>query len=338
VATALHPTWRGFSFSLWVATFVTAAMFRPDWFRTWGTFEQKALIVPLIQIIMFGMGTTLSLLDFARVLSMPRVVLIGMVLQFTVMPLTGAALAAALGFQAEVAAGVVLIGSCPGGVASNVMAYLARGNVALSVTMTACSTLVSPLATPLAMKLLAGQYVEIDVINMLLTIVRIILAPIVLGLIANRLLRLMKLKEVWLERVLSFLAMAAICYVIAIITSLSRDQLLTVGLLLVAAAVVHNAVGYFLGYWGAALAGLDEPTRRTVALEVGMQNGGMASGLAIEVLKSSNAALAAAIFGPWMNISGSILASWWRGRPVRDGIGYAHSSPSDPEGAPADFD
>jgi BASS family bile acid:Na+ symporter len=310
---------RGFAFSLWVGVFVAAAMFFPAVFRSWGSFELKRLIVPLIQIIMFGMGTMLSVSDFLRVLKMPRAVLVGMILQFGVMPFSGAMLAAMFGFQGEIAAGVVLIGSCPGGVASNVMTFLSRGNVALSVTMTACSTLVSPIMTPLMMTLLAGQYIEIEFLQMMLTIVKIILVPIGAGLIANKLLRLLKLRGDWLDRTLSFVAMAAICYIIAIITSLSRNQLLNVGLALVATAVLHNAAGYTLGYWGARLAGLDESARRTVAIEVGLQNGGMASGLAVDVLKSSDAALASAIFGPWMNISGSLLASWWRARPPADG-------------------
>ncbi|MCH2203280.1 MAG: bile acid:sodium symporter family protein [Fuerstiella sp.] len=322
IAANLHAKFRGFAFSLWVMTLVAAAMFHPElfqaWNTKWGTFEQKNLIVPLIQIIMFGMGATLCIADFTRVLAVPRAVGIGVLLQFTIMPLTGAGLAMLFGFPPEVAAGVVLIGSCPGGVASNVMAYLSRGDVALSVTMTACSTLVSPVLTPLAMKLLAGQYIEIEFVTMLVAILKMIIAPIVFGLIANRLLTDYSLLGPKMERTLSVIAMVSICYIIAIITSLSRDQLMTVGLSLIVVAVAHNAIGYLLGYWCAYFTGLDETTRRTVAIEVGLQNGGMASGLAVNVLKSSNAALASAIFGPWMNISGSILASWWRGRSVKD--------------------
>ena len=330
VAAGGSRRWRGLAFSLWVGAFVVAAMFYPETFRRWGDFELKTLIVPLIQLIMFGMGTMLNLGDFARVMRMPRAVLIGIALQFGVMPLSGAALAAAFGFRGEIAAGVVLIGSCPGGVASNVMTYLSRGNVALSVTMTACSTLVSPLLTPLMMRLLAGQYIEIDFLQMMVTILQIIIVPITAGLVANALLRRFGLRGPWLDRLLSLIAMAGICYIIAIITALSRDQLLAVGLALIAAAVLHNAAGYLLGYWGARLAGLGESSRRTVAIEVGLQNGGMASGLAINVLGSSDAALASAVFGPWMNISGSLLASWWRGRPT--GNGDDGPDPAGPDG------
>lgn len=297
---------------MWVGAFLAAGMFFPQLFRTWGEFQLKTLILPLIQLIMFGMGTMLSVSDFLRVLKMPKAVVVGMTLQFSVMPALGALLAAAFGFPPEVAAGIVLVGSCPGGVASNVMTYLARGNVALSVTLTACSTLMSPLATPLAMKLLAGQYVEIEMFEMMLSILNMIVVPVAAGLIGNRILQSMKLRADWMDRFLSRLAMSAICFIVAIITSLSRDQLLTVGFAIVAAAVIHNLSGYLLGYTGARLLGLNESDSRTVAIEVGLQNGGMASGLAVNVLKSTDAALAPAIFGPWMNISGSILASVWR--------------------------
>ena len=185
---------RTFAFTVWVMVFVAAAMIYPAAFRSWGSFELKRLMIPLIQLIMFGMGTTLSVKDFTRVFSMPRAVLIGMVLQFTVMPVAGALLAAAFGFEPAVAAGVVLVGSCPGGVASNVMTFLAKGNVALSVTMTACSTLVSPIMTPLMMRLLAGQYIEIDFLAMMVTIIQIVIVPIIAGLIANKILQVLGLR------------------------------------------------------------------------------------------------------------------------------------------------
>jgi bile acid:Na+ symporter, BASS family len=238
------------------------------------------------------------------------------VLQFTVMPFAGAGLAIVFGFDPAVAAGVVLIGSCPGGVASNVMTFLAKGNVALSVTMTACSTLASPIMTPLMMKLLAGQYIEIEFVSMMLTIVKIILVPIAAGLAANKILEMLRLRGEWMDRILSIVAMASICFIIGIITALSRDKLLSVGVALIGAAVLHNTIGYVLGYGGAWLLRLDESTRRTVAIEVGLQNGGMASSLAVGVLNSPETGLAPAIFGPWMNMSGSMLASWWRRRPV----------------------
>jgi BASS family bile acid:Na+ symporter len=377
-----HSFLKSFAFTVWVFAFVAASMVYPSAFMSWFGFDLGVLIVPLIQIIMFGMGTTLSVADFGRVFKMPWPVFVGFVLQFSVMPLTGFVLAKTFGFEAAIAAGIVLIGSCPGGVASNLMTYLAGGNVALSVTMTSCSTLVSPLMTPFLMKELAGQFIEINFMSMMFGIINMIIVPIVAGLITNRVLysrhkafsragilaiigaitvllaavigflapsavftygeaslskdgfvvgllligvvALAKLvisvwlrgPENWMDKALPIVSMAGICYIIAIITARSRDDLMSVGLLLIGVAIIHNFVGYILGYWLARAARLDESSCRTVAFEVGMQNGGMASGLAMNVLKSAPAALAPAIFGPWMNISGSVLATWWHRKPV----------------------
>jgi len=311
-----RPNLHGFGFTLSVIIAVILAMIWPNLFRSWGSFETRVLIVPLIQLIMFGMGTTLSVADFTRVLRMPWPVLVGIVLQFAVMPFVGWGLATAFGFPPLIAAGVVLVGSCPGGVASNVITYLAGGNVALSVTMTACSTLLSPLMTPLMMKLLAGQFVPVAFWALMWSIVKMIVVPIALGLIANRLLHG---RAPWIKQSLPFVSMAGIVIILAIITSLSRDKLAEVGLALILVVAIHNAVGYVLGYGGARLLGLQEREARTVAIEVGLQNAGMATGLAISPLNSSDAGLAPAIFGPWMNASGSVLASFWRRRPVRGG-------------------
>jgi bile acid:Na+ symporter, BASS family len=305
------PNLHGFGFTLSVMAAVALSLTWPGAFSRWGDFETKALIVPLIQLIMFGMGTTLSVGDFARVLRMPWPVFVGMALQFAVMPLVAWTLAGLFGFEPIIAAGVILVGACPGGVASNVITYLAGGNVPLSVTMTACSTLVSPLVTPLVMKLLAGQYVPVSFWGMMLDILEMIVLPIAAGLVVNRLLHG---RGAWMRRALPLVSMGGICLIIAIITSLSRDKLLAVGPALVLAVALHNAAGYLLGYWGARLFRLSERDARTVAIEVGLQNAGMASGLAITALDSSDAGLAPAIFGPWMNASGSVLASFWRRR------------------------
>jgi BASS family bile acid:Na+ symporter len=376
-----HPSLKSFAFTVWVFAFVAASMFYPSLFGTWFGFDLKILIVPLIQIITFGMGTTLSLKDFERVFTLPWPVFVGIFLQFGVMPLVGYAIAMLLRFDPEVAAGIILVGSVSGGVASNVMTYLAGGNVPLSVTMTACSTLMAPVMTPFLMKTLAGKLIQVDFFAMMISIINMIIVPILAGLIANRILysqkkwantasslglvsvgaialligttflqeeflgslaamkngtilglalislvALAKLvvrtvlsgPENWMDRALPILSMTSICFIIAIITARSRNELLTVGMTLVIAAIIHNSIGYFLGYWGARAARLDERACRTVAIEVGMQNGGMATGIAMDVLKSTSAALAPAIFGPWMNISGSVLASWWRRKPIRE--------------------
>lgn len=312
---SFQPQLKTIAFTAWVLTFVLIAFLFPGVFIRWGDFELKQVIVPLIQLIMFGMGATLTIGDFSRVLKMPRAVLIGIFLQFSIMPVVGFGLAKAFGFEPAVAAGVILIGACPGGVASNLMTFLSKGNVALSVTMTACSTLIAPIMTPLLMSTLAGEMVEVVFIDWVINILKIIIVPIAIGLILNTVLRAMSLRGEWIDRCLSWIAMAGICVIVGIIIGGSRDKLLTIGIALVAASVIHNLVGYLLGYFGARAAKLDETTCRTVAIEVGLQNGGMATALAIGTLKDPLAALGPAIFGPWMNISGSILASWWAARP-----------------------
>ncbi|MBN1479093.1 bile acid:sodium symporter family protein [candidate division KSB1 bacterium] len=380
--TSTHRVLKSFAFTVWVIVFVTASLFYPRAFGSWFGFDLGILIVPLIQIIMFGMGTTLNVGDFTRVAKMPWPVFIGLVLQFSVMPFAGLGIAMLFGFEPEVAAGVILIGSCPGGVASNLMTFIAGGNVALSVTMTSCSTLASPVMTPLLMKTLADKLVDIDFVDMMLSILNMIIVPIIAGLLANKILYskhkvyhssiplttiaifgiglavvfgfipghlytafakiksglvlgfaligvvalvkwiiniLLKGPENWMDKALPLVSMAGICFIIAIITARSSEKLLSVGLLLILAAIMHNFIGYILGYWFARLLKLEERNCRTIAFEVGMQNGGMASGLAMTVLKSASAALAPAIFGPWMNISGSVLANYWqKNKPVEN--------------------
>lgn len=300
---------KSFAFSIWIFASVSLAMFYPELITNVGGFNTTILIVPLIQLIMFGMGTQLSLKDFAGVLKKPRGVLVGLVCQFSIMPVVGISLALSFDFPAEIAAGVVLIGSCPGGVASNVMAFIAEADLALSITLTAVATMVSPFLTPLLMEFLAGQFVPIDAWAMMLSILKMIILPIVLGLAFNHFLHG---KAKWLDDIMPVVSMVGIAVIITVITAAGRDSLVSIGLLLIVAAIIHNALGYFFGYWGGRLLKMDEQSCRTIALEVGMQNGGMASGLAAEMGKIATVGLAPAVFGPWMNISGSTLANWWR--------------------------
>ena len=304
---------KGLGFTFVVLATGSAAMTFPAVFVSWGGFELKTAITPLVQVILLGMGLTLTLDDFRRVFTMPRGVILCCVLHYTIMPLAGWGFAHLFGLQGAVGTGLILIGSVPSGTSSNVISLLARVNVPLSVTVTAVSTLLSPLITPFAMKLLAGAEVPIDTGAMMISILKMIIAPLAVGLVMQRLLPGVARH---LAGVLPYIAMFAICTIIGVTIALSHEQLLTVGLAIFAASACHNATGYVLGYWGGRLAGLKQIDARTCALEVGIQNGGMATGLAFNVLHSPVAALASAVFGPWSAITSSALASRWRKTPA----------------------
>ena len=308
---------KGLSFTVLIFAAVSLSMYYPQSFIQIGDFQLKKLIVPLLQVIMFGMGTAMSFNDFYGVIKMPKGVFIGLICQFSIMPVLGFTLATLFNFPAEIAAGVVLIGSSPSGLASNVMAYLAKANIALSVTLTAVATLIAPFMTPILMKYLAGSFVPIDFVSMMISIVKIVILPIALGLIFNHFFHG---KAKWLDKTMPIISMGGIALIIMIITAAGRDDLLTIGILLIIAAIIHNLMGYLLGYWGCRLLKMKEQDCRTIALEVGMQNGGLASGIALEMGKISTVGLAPAIFGPWMNISGSSLATWWRDKDPEKNI------------------
>jgi len=308
---------KGLSFTVLIFAAVSLSMYYPQSFIQVGDFQLKKLIVPLLQVIMFGMGTAMSFNDFYGVIKMPKGVFVGLICQFSIMPILGFTLATLFNFPAEIAAGVVLIGSSPSGLASNVMAYLAKANVALSVTLTAVATLMAPFMTPILMKYLAGSFVPIDFVSMMISIVKIVILPIALGLIFNHFFHG---KAKWLDKTMPIISMGGIALIIMIITAAGRDDLLTIGILLIIAAIIHNLMGYLLGYWGCRLLNMKEQDCRTIALEVGMQNGGLASGIALEMGKISTVGLAPAIFGPWMNISGSSLATWWRDKDPEKNI------------------
>ena len=301
----------GYAYTVMIFAAVSGAMFYPAFFLQIGGFDLKQLIVPLLMIIMFGMGTTMSLSDFGGVIKMPKGVLVGVICQFTIMPIIGFGLASATGFPPAIAAGIILVGCSPSGLASNVMAYISGSNVALSITLTAVSTLMAPLMTPFLMKTLADELVPIDFLGMLWSIVKIVILPIILGLTFNRIAHG---RFPWLDKAMPVVSMTGIAVIIAIITAAGRDSLLTIGLALILVVLVHNSAGYLLGYWLGRLVGLDAKSARTIAFEVGMQNSGLASGIALEMGRVATMGLAPAVFGPLMNISGSSLATWWRGK------------------------
>tara|TARA_R110000764_G_scaffold35363_4_gene79096 strand:- start:605 stop:1405 length:801 start_codon:yes stop_codon:yes gene_type:complete len=265
---------------------------------------------------MFGMGTSMRISDFAEVVKAPKGVMVGVTAQLGIMPIMGFVLAKFSNFPPEIAAGIVLIGCSPSGVASNVMAYLAKANLALSITITSISTLLAPFVTPLLMKLLAGEFIEIDVMDMMWSIIKMIILPLGAGILLNQ---LRGDKGKWLDQALPVISMLGIGLIIVVITAAGRDSLLDIGGILMLLVLIHNLFGYTLGYWYARLLRLNEQDSRTIALEVGMQNGGLASGIANSLGKIATMGLAPAVFGPLMNITGSILASYWHKRPPKEG-------------------
>ena len=299
---------KGYSYTAIILAAVSAALYYPQNFVELDGFKFTNLITPLIQLIMFGMGTSMSVADFAGVVKMPKGVFVGVASQFLIMPLLGFLLANQSNLDAEIAAGILLIGCSPSGMASNVISFLAKANLALSITITAVSTLLAPFVTPLLMKLLAGAFVEIEVLPMMWDIFRMVILPIGAGLLFNKFLGG---KFNWIDAAMPLVSMFGIAFSIVVIIAAGRDSLLEIGPLLMLLVLTHNLCGYLLGYWSARFFKMNERDCRTIAIEVGMQNGGLASGLAKEMGKIATLGLAPAIFGSMMNITGSMLASWW---------------------------
>ncbi|SIN66849.1 bile acid:sodium symporter family protein [Algoriphagus halophilus] len=306
---------KGYAYSMMIFGSVALALYFPQYFLEYQGFKFSALIVPLIQVIMFGMGTSMSIKDFLGVVKMPKGVLIGVLCQFSIMPFIGFTLAKLSGFPPEIAAGMILIGCSPSGMASNVMSFLAKANLALSITVTSITTLLAPFVTPFLMGWLAGEFVAIDVVDMMFSIVKMVIIPIGAGLLFNYFLRG---KSKWLDDLMPIISMAAIALILVVIVAAGRDSLLDIGPILIVMVIFHNLAGYLLGYWSSRLFKLSERDCRTIAIEVGMQNGGLASGIAKEMGKIATVGLAPAVFGPFMNVSGSILASYWHKKPIPD--------------------
>jgi BASS family bile acid:Na+ symporter len=382
---------RTYQFTAWIVAAVVAALLYPANFLHIGPFDlpfahvgeidlrDKRLILAIMQIVMFGMGTQMRLSDLASLGNLSYGVVIGVLLQFTIMPLVGYGLAVGFGFPPEIAAGIVLIGSCSSGLASNVMSYLAKANLTLSVTLTAIGTLTAPLTTPLWMKLLAGRMVPIDFVGMMLDIIKLVIVPIGAALLHDYLkhapprarwvvVALAAIGAAWLvalafggwetatnrlsdnmhsafelvcylwgavivglvfhwlvqrfpslEANMPIASMFGIIFFTAVTTAAGRDSLLTMGWQLLIVSILHNVIGLVLGYGFSRAFGLDVVSARTVALEVGFQNGGMASGLAGKMGMLATVGLAPAVFSPWQNFAGSILANYWRRHPPSDG-------------------
>ncbi|WP_246797266.1 ketopantoate/pantoate/pantothenate transporter PanS [Burkholderia perseverans] len=295
-------------FPLWAVLISLAAYFSP------ATFSPVAPhVTALLTLIMLSMGVTLSIGDFRRVFTRPAPVLAGIVLHYLVMPLAAWALAKLLRMPPDLTAGMVLVGSVASGTASNVMIYLARGDVALSVTISALSTLVGVFATPLLTRLYVDASIAVDVHGMLMSILQIVALPIVVGLIVNHLFR-RAVNAV--EPYLPLVSMVAILLIIAAVVAGTRNSIASVGLVVMVGVVLHNAIGLLGGYWGGRLLGFDEAVCRTLAIEVGMQNSGLAATLG-KLYFTPIAALPGALFSVWHNLSGSLLAGYWAGRPAK---------------------
>ena len=369
------PSLKGYQYTAWIISAVVAGMIFPEAFTKWGpvNLRDKTLILVIIQLVMFGMGTHMSLKDFNGLASTGKGVMVGLFCHFSIMPLMGLLLTKVFDFEPEIAAGIILIGSCSSGLASNVMVYFAKANLVLSVIVTAMATLVAPLLTPLLMKTLAGTLIEIKFVDMMMEIIKIVLVPIGAALLHDYLKRagntqrrkvdlLVLFSAAWillvifyllktvsqpewrqsitlsaffagaviagwlyhqlynrfpkLDKIMPLISMFGIIYFTTVTTAAGRENLMKVGVLLFIASVIHNAAGYFFGYWLSRLFGMDKNASRTIAFEVGLQNGGMASGIAGSMGKLGTVGLPAAVFSPWMNISGSLLANYWRKRPV----------------------
>ncbi|WP_313340041.1 bile acid:sodium symporter family protein [Sedimentibacter sp.] len=288
-----------------VIVIAAIALFVPTTF----SFLKASYINPLLMIVMFGMGLTLKLDDFKLVLSRPLEVLIGFAAQFAIMPLIALSLVKVFNLPPELAVGVVLVGTCPGGTSSNVMTFLAKGDVALSVTITSFSTLFAPLLTPFITKLLIGATVEVDVMNMFFSIVKVVIVPIGLGFVINRFFG--KITEK-LVKILPLVSVTAIVAIVATVVSLNSAKLMTSGLLIIAIVVLHNSLGYLVGFFAARVLGLNLSKQKTIAIEVGMQNSGLATSLAATAFAQYPlATIPGAIFSVWHNISGAIIANFF---------------------------
>ncbi len=263
----------------------------------------------LLMIVMFGMGLTIKIDDFKVVFTRPKDVIVGCIAQFTIMPITAYVLAKAFGLEAGLMAGVILVGCCPGGTASNVISYFAKGDVALSVGMTAVNTLLAPLVTPFLVFLALNETVEVDTVGMFLSMIKVVLAPLILGFVITYLRPEVTEKA---SGVLPLISVIAITLIVMCVISHSVDRLMTCGLTVFAVVALHNLIGYAAGYGASILAGMDKTRRKTLAIEVGMQNSGLATSLASTSFPSlAMATVPGAIFSVWHNISGAILAGFF---------------------------
>lgn len=295
-------SFAGNTFAIWVILFAILAYFMPQNF-TW--------IAPhislLLGVIMFGMGLTLTIEDFGEIFKAPKSVLIGVIAQYTIMPLLAFGLATVFQLPPEVAVGVILVGCCPGGTASNVMTYLARGNTALSVTVTAVSTLLAPILTPTLTLIFASRWLPVSAGDMFISIIQIVLIPIVLGLVIRFFFSNAVEKSV---KALPLISVIGIVAVASAVVAVNTEEIATTGLLIFTVVILHNLLGLLIGFLLAKIVRLDYEDQKAISIEVGMQNSGLGSTLALMHF-APIAAVPSALFSVWHNISGPLLATWW---------------------------
>lgn len=306
-------TIAGKYFAIWVICIAVIAFIAPEPFLIFGGY-----ITILLGIVMFGMGLTLKAVDFKLVITNPVPVIIGVCAQYVIMPLSAFLIAYIMNLPAELAAGLVLLGSVPGGTASNVMVYLAKGNVPLSITMTSFSTLLAPIATPIILLLLAGKWMPVDPIAMFTSIFQVIIIPIILGIIIRRVVPQIVEKSI---NVIPLISVVAIMIIVSAVVAGNVDTIASAGSIIFAAVVLHNAFGLLFGYITARVLGLDESNRRAISIEVGMQNSGLGVALATAHF-GPLAALPSVLGAVWHNISGPILATYWSKKPEKPEVQY----------------
>jgi BASS family bile acid:Na+ symporter len=292
-------------FPLWAILVAVAAYLAPGSFR-----PLLPYVTHLLTVVMFGLGITLTFGDFRRVIVQPGPVIAGVLIHYLVMPLAAWLIARGLGMQPELTTGMILVGSVASGTGSTLMVFLAKGDVALSITIAAVSTLVGIVATPLLTRFYVDATVPVDVGGMLLSIVQIVALPVAAGLLLNQFAANFVRR---VEPVLPFVSIVAILAIIGAVVAGSQGSIASVGPIVLVAVVLHNGMGLLGGYWGGKLLGFEENVCRTLAFEVGMQNSGLAATLG-KIYFSPLAALPGALFSVWHNLSGSILAGYWSGR------------------------
>jgi BASS family bile acid:Na+ symporter len=298
------------TFALWVLGFAALALYQPNLFSMFLPY------IPLVLgIIMFGMGMTLSLDDFKQVLRYPKAVAIGVVAHYLIMPLVAYLLCKLFALPQQIAIGVILVGCCPSGTASNVMTYIAKGNTPLSVACSCVSTCLAPIFTPLMFYLLASEWISIHAGAMIFSILQVVMIPIALGLLVRG---LFKSKIDYCLQIMPLISVLAIVIIVAAIVSGSKTQILSSGALILGIVILHNGFGFLFGYWAGKLFNLGYADNKAIALEVGMQNSGLGVALAaVHFAASPLTALPSAVFSLWHNISGPLLASYWATKPDR---------------------